>query len=110
MTAGSVRMATIRIALSQRVHTSGSTSKIRRNNSAQRRRGVQVHPERERHGLRDRDGWRDVSPVDRLVAGGRPLGLVRAVGPAPEIWKKILFCRLSWISLSSIRRERNIVP
>src|SRR5690348_3502077 len=28
--------------------------------------------------------------------------------PAPEIWKKILFCRLSWISLSSIRRDRSI--
>ena len=25
--------------------------------------------------------------------------------PAPLIWKKIRFCRLSWISLSSIRRE-----
>ena len=28
--------------------------------------------------------------------------------PAPEIWKKILFCRLSWISLSSIRRDSSI--
>ena len=29
--------------------------------------------------------------------------------PAPEIWKKILFWRLSWISLSSSRRDRSMV-
>ena len=36
-------------------------------------------------------------------------GVSTASWPAPEIWKKILFCRLSWISLSSSRRDRSIV-
>jgi hypothetical protein len=58
MTAGSVRKAMIRIAPPQRGQRSGSTSKSRRNNSAQRRRGVQGHLERERHGLREHHGWR----------------------------------------------------
>ena len=38
-----------------------------------------------------------------------PAAVRMASWPAPEIWKKILFCRLSWISLSSMRRDRSIV-
>ena len=35
-----------------------------------------------------------------------PAAVRIASWPAPEIWKKIRFWRLSWISLSSIRRDR----
>src|SRR5687768_3078980 len=38
-----------------------------------------------------------------------PAAVRTASWPAPEIWKKIRFWRLSWISLSSRRRDRSIV-
>src|SRR6185437_10670928 len=38
-----------------------------------------------------------------------PAAVSTASCPAPEIWKKILFWRLSWISLSSSRRDRYMV-
>ena len=38
-----------------------------------------------------------------------PAAVSTASWPAPEIWKKILFWRLSWISLSSSRRDRSMV-
>src|SRR5688572_21412381 len=38
-----------------------------------------------------------------------PAAVRTASWPAPEIWKKILFCRLSWISLSSSLRDSNMV-
>ena len=39
----------------------------------------------------------------------KPAAVRTASWPAPEIWKKILFWRLSWISLSSSRRDRSMV-
>lgn len=57
ITVGLVMNAIIRIAAPQRGHTRGSRSKIRRNSSAQCRRGVRVLPERERHGFGEHDGW-----------------------------------------------------
>ena len=46
-----------------------------------------------------------------VVAGRNtcPTAAPIASWPTPLIWKKILFWRLSWISLSSTLRESNIV-
>ena len=51
------------------------------------------------------------SREEPVVAGRRTIPAATPIAscPAPLIWKKIFFWRLSWISLSSIRRDKYMV-